>query len=232
MEAGLAIIASLFAIIQGSVWLINGIQNHRAKKLLRELAPEGYSLTGEPKQHVDMVHEDASLPSPAVTIPHPRPTSSWPAAVVVNPSAVPTGGPPNLGSGNELAVAKTLSSATTPEAVIEHWQTQSRFRRIVRGVWHAILIAFLPVFSVASPLGLAMIVLFPFRSSIADPTIYSDESPGGSLAVAFILVIPGIIAFRHRPIGLVHRWIRRIGMGTAVLLGVLFFCLIAFVEPS
>lgn len=103
--------------------------------------------------------------------------------------------------------------------------------RFTRGIWHAILIAFLPVFSVASPLGLAIVVVYPLRDSVADPTLYED-GPTSILAVGFILLIPGIFAFRHRPTSSVHKWVRRICLVVAVLLAILFFCLIAFVEPS
>ncbi len=76
-----------------------------------------------------------------------------------------------------------------------------------------------------------MVVLFPFRDSVADPALYG-ESPDFSLVLALILLIPGIFAFRHQPTSSVHKWIRRICLVVAVLFAIMFFCLIAFVDPS
>jgi len=101
----------------------------------------------------------------------------------------------------------------------------------VRGIWHATLIAFLPVFSFLSPMGLAIAVLFPFRDSVADPTFY-EEGPVFSLILVLILVVPGVVAFRHRPTSSLHKWVRRICLVIAVLVAILWVCFIAFVEPS
>lgn len=231
MEAGLAIIASLLAIIQGTVWLINGIQNHRAKKILNAAGSVGFESMSEPQDRWDTTHGTASsLESAAATL-HTDAVSQRLHASNALPSAPPTGGAWNHGSGDDSTFAHANGRSMTPEAVVEYWQTQSRFKRFARGIWHAILVAFLPVFSFASPLGLAVVVLFPFRDSVADPTLYED-GPTSLLAVGLILLIPGIFAFRHRPTSSVHKWVRRICLVVAVLLAILFFCLIAFVEPS
>ncbi len=74
-------------------------------------------------------------------------------------------------------------------------------------------------------------VLFPFRESVADPTLYED-GPTSSLVLGLILLVPGIFAFRHRPTSSVHKWVRRICLVVAVLLAILFFYAIAFMESS
>ena len=229
MEAVLAIIASLFAIIQGGVWLLNGIQNHRAKQVLREIGSVSYPLTVKPQEYVDTAHGTSGPPSPAISVPLRDSMPHKLVATNVLGSAAQTGEAGNHSSSIESASG--TGSPTTPEEVIEYWQTRSRFRRIVRGIWHATLIAFLPVFSVLSPMGLAIAVLFPFRDSVADPTFY-EEGPVFSLILVLILVVPGVVAFRHRPTSSLHKWVRRICLVIAVLVAILWVCFIAFVEPS
>lgn len=240
VEAGLAVIASLFAIIQGGVWVINGVQNYRAKKILKSSGSGGFQSTSRTQGGGATTHVAGGSLSSAVPTLRPKAMPHSPHASSLLPPAAPTvgdqTGDSGIDSGSAYSNTSSMTSiqiegATTPQEVVKNWQDRSRFMRFARGIWHAVLIAFLPFFAFLTPLGLAIAVLFPFRSSVADPTLYENGS-GSSLTLALILVIPGFFAFRHRPTGSVHKWVRRICLVAAVLLAILFFCLIAFVEPS
>ncbi len=134
MEAALAVIASLFAFIQGGVWLINGIQTHRAKKILNAAGSVGLESMGEPQDRGATAHETAGSLGSAATTPHMDTVPQRLHSSDALPLAPPTGGARTQGSGNDSSFAHAKDGPMTPEAVVEYWQTQSRFKRFARGI--------------------------------------------------------------------------------------------------
>jgi len=138
MEELLAIIASLFAIIQGGVWLIHGIQRYRAKKFLEASGSDGFQSTGDSRQGDATLYGTVGSRTPSISTFH---TDAMPERMLAS-SALRSVGSTFVQPTGSATTSNYPNDVTTPEEVVEYWQTQSRFRRLARGIWHAILIAF------------------------------------------------------------------------------------------
>lgn len=215
METLLAVVASVFAIAQGSVWVVGGVTRYR-KSRRQQLPPlNSYgTVAGEVEYH-----------APAVT--HLS-TVVIPELVAQPPLAAKADGRPQL-------------DANSPEMMHAVAQQQMQFRiatssnsfiRILETIWHIVFVAFLPVLGIAAGMGLGVLAILPFRKWLADPGLIESSSTLTNISMALILSIPSVMALRRSPNSGVHFWMRRISIGLAIFIFLFIVLMSWFFEPS
>lgn len=225
MEGFLAIVASLFAIVQGGVWLINGIQRYRTRSNPSTLIihPSG------PLSH----QENAAAPDSGTLRSKPElstsgaPSQMAPGAAHFSSSAQAL---PSATQGFRNR-ANNPSHTFSPQSAEPSTGPGIRFVATVRTIWHVIFLILLPVLGFAAGMGAGILLLVPFRDHLADPSLF-EEGVGTSIAMVLILLVPGVTALRMTPQGRGHIWIRRISIGIALVMTIMMMLVYIFPNES
>jgi hypothetical protein len=225
MEGFLAIVASLFAIIQGGVWLTNGIQRYRTSRNPPTLTihPSGPVLT----QRYAAAPDSGMSPSKSELLTPGDPNQVTPRVAHTSNSAQALPTAVHV-IGNR---AHETGHTFPPQPAEQSTRPRNSFVAAVRAIWQVIFLILLPILGFAAGMGAGVLLLVPFRNHLADPSVFEDGL-GTSIMLGLILLVPGLIALRKTPKGRRHIWIRRISIGITLVITVVMMLVYIFPNNS